>query len=401
MIDIYAGEERKVEILEEASAWAAAGIVTSEQLSAIEGLNRPRLTRVNWFFRLLLGVFTLVALGAAVALAGLVLNPRETAAGVLLILASVPLAVAADRWLITGKRLYRCGAEEAALAAAVGFAAVGVGILLHRTAPTSTTIGLVVRLVILAAASAAAVRYGNPWAALAAIVTLAGVPFDLRPLGWTAARALLAVLTAPAAFWSHRLLSLERQGRAPLLPGYRRCLEVVRGASLAILYLDGNSYVDAHPTFGVLLRAQSAASGPVWRTWLCALLTAALPVLGLWIGVRRRDRALLWFGGLSAVASLLTLKYFFHLGYLAQEITAAGAALATSGFLLTRWLRAGPAGERGGFAADRILDPKLYGFDLEAVAALQPLNVPQPPPPPGFQPGGGGFGGGGASGRFG
>jgi hypothetical protein len=75
---------------------------------------------------------------------------------------------------------------------------------------------------------------------------------------------------------------------------------------------------------------------------------------------------------------------------------------AAAAYLLMRWLRGGPDRQRGGFTAERVLDPKLYGFDLEALAAVQPV-VPGPAEAPGggFRPGGGGFGGGGASGGFG
>jgi hypothetical protein len=70
-------------------------------------------------------------------------------------------------------------------------------------------------------------------------------------------------------------------------------------------------------------------------------------------------------------------------------------------FGLLRWLRAGSMRCRGAFSAEPLLEPRLYGLDAEALAAIQPLapeaRVTQAE---GFQPGGGTFGGGGASGGY-
>jgi len=47
------------------------------------------------------------------------------------------------------------------------------------------------------------------------------------------------------------------------------------------------------------------------------------------------------------------------------------------------------------------LEPRLYGLDAEALAAIQPLApTAKAPGPEGFRPGGGSFGGGGASGGY-
>ena len=124
-----------------------------------------------------------------------------------------------------------------------------------------------------------------------------------------------------------------------------------------------------------------------------------MAVLGL--GIVRRDRALLWYGVFTAIASILTLKYFYHLGYLAEEVTIAGLALGGLAFALLRWLRNGTDRRRGAFTAEPLLEPRLYGLDAEALAAIQPLApTPKATDSGGFRPGGGEFGGGGASGRY-
>jgi hypothetical protein len=138
-----------------------------------------------------------------------------------------------------------------------------------------------------------------------------------------------------------------------------------------------------------------------WTDPFCAALTALLPVAALALAIGRRDRALLWFAVVSGILSVLTLKHYIHLGHLAEEVTAAGLVLAGLAFGLLRWLRTGADRRRGVFTAEPLLEPRLYGLDAEALAAMQPLApAPKTPAAEGFRPGGGGFGGGGATGGY-
>jgi hypothetical protein len=174
----------------------------------------------------------------------------------------------------------------------------------------------------------------------------------------------------------------------------------VRLAALAGIYLDVNLF--AHRLLWRDWLGWTPTAGAVsWSDPLCAVLTALLPATALVLGIFRRDRALLWYAIFAGTASILTLKYFLHLGYLAEEVTAAGLALVGLAFGLLRWLRTGADRRRGAFTAEPLLEPRLYGLDAEALAAMQPLApTPRTPAAEGFRPGGGGFGGGGATGGY-
>ena len=138
-----------------------------------------------------------------------------------------------------------------------------------------------------------------------------------------------------------------------------------------------------------------------WVDRTCTALTALIPAAALMLGIVRRDRALLWYGVFTGTASILTLKYFYHLGYLAEQLTIAGLVLGGLAFGLLRWLQSGPDRRRGAFTAEPLLEPRLYGLDTEALAAIQPLApTPKEDQSGGFRGGGGEFGGGGASGSY-
>jgi len=401
MIPLYAAGENRVAVVEEASRWEKAGLVSPAQFAAVRERYRPELGRVNLFIRILLALFTFVGVVALVALPAVILDVEEAGITVLFLLFAPLCAWVADRQLIHGRRLYRCGAEEMLLFLAVGFLALAVGIPAHDWGRGAERLGwFAAHGIVLAGATALALRYGYALAALGAVGALAALPFHLADAlhwhapGWT--RVALFLLLGAAGIWSH-----WRLGRRKALPrGYVWCLETVRLATLAGVYLDVNLF--AHRLLWKEWLGWTPTAGIVsWSDPFCATLTALLPAAALALGIVRRDRALLWYAVVAGTASILTLKYFLHLGYLAEEVTGAGLALAALAFGLMRWLRNGDDRRRGAFTAEPLLEPRLYGLDAEALAAMQPLApAPKAPAAEGFRTGGGGFGGGGASGGY-
>ncbi|MBE0617933.1 MAG: hypothetical protein IH608_08415, partial [Proteobacteria bacterium] len=205
MIPLYAAEEKRVEVVEEARRWAEAGLVSSAQFAAVRERYRPDLTRVNLFLRLLFAAFTAVAAVTLVALPAVVLDLEELGIAALLLVFAPLFAWFADRHLIAERRLYRCGAEEALLCLAVGFVALGVAIPSHEWGRAARTGGwLLAHGIALAGATALAVRYGYTLAALAAVGALAGLPFHVADaLDWRGTGlprvALFLLLAAVAA----------------------------------------------------------------------------------------------------------------------------------------------------------------------------------------------------------
>jgi hypothetical protein len=399
VIPLYDGEERAIEVLDEARRWTDAGILSPEQFAAVRERYRPSVKRVNFFLRVLFAVFTGKAAVALVALPVVWVGLGERPAAVLLLFAALLAAHLGDRVLIRERRFYRCGVEEALLGLALAFAAA-VPLLLFDGFGARWP-GLLSHLVVLGGAVWLALRYGYALAAFAAVVALGALPFHAshawRLYGPGAARVAAAFLLGGTAVLGHLRLA---RSRGSLPRGYVWCLETVRLASLLGLYLVSNSYLHReHWHFGPHLvdRAPWSLAGD----GVCAALTAVLPAGALAMGIRGRDRALLWFGALSAVASIVTLKYFFHLGYLAEELVLAGLLVGGVALGLIRWLGKGPDRRRGGFTAEPLLEPRLYGADFEALAAVQSV-APEPAPSAGggFRGGGGSFGGGGASSGF-
>ena len=135
---------------------------------------------------------------------------------VLFLLFAPLCAWVADRQLIHGRRLYRCGAEEMLLFMAVGFLALAIGISAHDWSQGAERLGwLAAHGIVLVGATLLAIRYGYALAALGAVAALAALPFHLaealhcyRP-GWS--RVILFLVLVTLGIWAQRRLG-QREG---------------------------------------------------------------------------------------------------------------------------------------------------------------------------------------------
>jgi uncharacterized membrane protein YgcG len=147
-------------------------------------------------------------------------------------------------------------------------------------------------------------------------------------------------------------------------------------------------------------RAAPPGGDLLWS--LAVAATALVPAVLLALGLRGRRYPLLLLGAGTAMASLVTLRYYVHLAPLWVVLVLSGAALAALVFALRRYLESGPKGERHGFTAAPLFQDPARQRWLEAGAAILTLSPEARPvhEEPKFEGGGGEFGGGGASGQF-
>jgi hypothetical protein len=194
------------------------------------------------------------------------------------------------------------------------------------------------------------------------------------------------------------LARLSESGRLP--PLHRIACALALGVGLAALYaavhlgsldshlLEEGPFTGSPP--GSILRGLSIAA------------TALVPAIYLGIGLRARRYVFLILGAGTAVASLVTLRYYVHLAPLWVVLTLSGAALIALVFALRRFLDSGAGKERYGYTAEPLFEEMEKRGMLEAGVAVLSLSPEARPvhQEPGFTGGGGSFGGGGASGEF-
>jgi hypothetical protein len=378
-----------------AGDWQRAGVIDGATRLAIEATVPDDRVRVGPVFRVLLFIFTVIAVSAGFGFLSLFFTMKNSGvlAGFALV-TGVILALATD-FQVVHLRRSEGGTEAATSLLAIGYLVGAAAWWVFETMDFDFRDGLPV--LCLAGAFLAAIaawRWGYPpyagAAAAAILIALARLPFGR--LLW------IALPLAAAPF----LLRLSESPRLP--PSHRASWTLVLGVALAGLY----AAVHLGSWEAQLVEEIGQAGVPPPRSdavwWLSVAATALVPIILLILGVRGRGRRypLLILGAGTAVVSLVTLRWYVHLAPLWVVITVSGALLVGLVLGLRRWLDAGPGRERGGFTAEPLFQDLARQRALEMGAAVLSFspdarNVHEEPK---FEGGGGQFGGGGSSAEF-
>jgi hypothetical protein len=225
----------------------------------------------------------------------------------------------------------------------------------------------------------AAVTFGTVLALLANVLLHAAFGQLLLPFAIMAASAALL-------YW------LEKQPAQPNYLYYRPSLLVLRTLALAVFYLAGNYLIVREGN--AKLVGGYGPSPQVPLTPVFYLFTAVVPLLYLYLGLRRHDRLVLLVGVLAVAFSIFTVRYYHALMPPEAAATLAGLVLTVLSLVALRYLRT----PRHGLTAAPN-DEATPHFNLESLVVAQTAHVPAAPEA-GFQFGGGQSGGGGADSSY-
>lgn len=382
--------DRMQAVREAARDWFRAGWIDESALQQIEGAYPDDRVRAGIAFRILFFVITLCALqGAAVLLYMLTRRPQEV--GVLALIAGVAGVFLTD--YMAGALKRRQGGIEAAFSVfAVMQLVLAMALINHDAWQGSFEAKLTLDLSWAALLClAAAWRWGYwPYSAVAALLLFLSV--SRLPYG----RLLWILIPLILYRWLTAGCDSPR-----LPPALRKCSAAFLTVCVLAFYAAGNLYsLDHHIVEFDRIFAKPAPDSTA--RWLAIALTATVPVVILYLGIRQRRRLFLNLGLLLGIVSLVTVRQYAHLAPLWLALTAGGLVLIVSALLLKRLLDSGKNTTRGGFTARQLLeDPKKQRAleVLASVAILTPETKPAQVKSE-FQGKGGEFGGGGASGDF-
>jgi hypothetical protein len=373
--------------------WASEGFISAPQYQCMEQETVCGLRRTNIFLRVVLFLFTLIIVVAAVALFFVTVQPSTQASGILLLFLAGG-AYAAAEFAVAQARLYRYGIEEALAACAAGFLAVGIQAAFFGSS-TSSGLGFLVP----AAGAAFSLwiwhRFELPYAVLAAMIFVVWVPAY-----WTSSHAVrhlvvalfyaAGLITLVAARFRHRFTYLD---------------DVYSNAEALLwlgIYLANNLQLSSVSQFGHWWGGPPALNEfprPFyWATWV---LTWCLPPMVLARGVRLKDRWIIAVGAIVALLTLVTNKPYLGWPRHTWDPILLGVLLMGVALFVRRWLTDGPGGIRRGFTARRLSgkDKVWMNTGATALGIVSPgIVMPRPEPASSnFHFGGGDSGGAGAS----
>lgn len=374
-------------IIKEARAWAKKKIITSNQLSGISDAYPATLYHPNIVIRLLIFIASLIGIGGVTGLLTLIVSDSgEPVIYVLMLLYGLGSWVALDRIVINLNQHYKSGLTEALLYHSMLF--VWVGLAGFSDFDTDAMWWLALPLLIIAT-----VRYLDLTSAVLGILVFAYLIFDtFYNLGgifqFIIPFVFLAVFTP--------LYFIIQAGRKKLaLHLWSDVLLMVEVISLLFIYAAGNYLVVRELTLN-LMYLELAEGEDIPYAWIFYGLTVLIPLLYLYVGIKKKDRVLLRVSLLVLAFSVFTFKYYYSLGHPEITITLAGVLLLATAFGLQHFLRS----IRNGYTRENLLDEKWGNTNAEAFVIAQTLGGNQAVEDTTSSGGGGEFGGGGSSESF-
>ncbi|HET9505719.1 MAG TPA: hypothetical protein VFO93_19395 [Hymenobacter sp.] len=382
-----------------AARWQRRGLLLPAQRAAIEAAYPIDYYQPALLLRVGLFVATLLSVGSALLALGVLGVHSGLVLGVLALAGSV----AGVEAVIKNARHYHSGVDMALLYSALlawnflilysfnkwlpyGYSHRDYGPHFWLTAP-GTWLHL---LLLLGPLLLALRRYADPVVAVATFGTALALLANMLLHGaWGRLLLPFETMAASAAL----LYWLEQQPARLSYLYYRPCLLVLRTLALAAFYLAGNYLIVREGN--ALLVGGYGPSPQVPLVPVFYVFTAVVPLLYLYLGLRRHDRLMLLVGVLAVAFSIFTVRYYRAL--MPPEVAASLAGLVLIGLALAalRYLRT----PRHGLTAAPD-DEAAPHFNLEALVVAQTASVPTAPATTGFQFGGGQSGGGGSESSF-
>lgn len=386
---------------DQAGRWHRQGLLSAGQHAAIEAAYPIEYYRPAWPVRV--GLFLFAWLGMALAGAFLAMvtysgsgdhDASPTAIGVLMTIGCLGLLW----WFIREQKSYYSGLDSALLYGGLGSAIGTLWYLFeaHHSqtsygaadSPLASTLLLSLTLGILLAA---VVYYADPLVAACAYVAAGLLVLALlASLPSGSPRAGILVLSGVAISFGAAALALHHYLRARVdADYYAPALLVLKVLALATIYLGGNYFVVRETGPAALAPTGQVPLAPVFYVF-----TAAVPLLYLYLGLRRADRVLLLLGLLALGFSLFTLRHYHSVMPPEWAATLGGLVLIGGVGFGLRYLRP----QRHRLTSEPDDEPRF--FNLESLVVAETAGGPTGPPAPGFAFGGGHSGGGGATGQF-
>lgn len=389
---------RNSSIVKKAKQWFSQQLILPEQMNSILKNYNTGFYSPNLFIKTGLFIFTFIGICAAAGFYSLFCvlidsNPQTGFFVFSCLLFSV-VCVFLLEYFIKNKAVYRAGVDECLLYTALGcvFSAFGI-IIDDGFEPLNNA--LLFCILVLPFLIAAIVRYADRLVtlALAVCLYLIFILFLLK-LGAIAKLILpfaLMIVSVPIYFWA------IKQKQKDAFFHWKKCIEIFECAALIVFYLAGNYFVIRECSsefFGIYLNEGEDIS----LAFLFYILTAIVPVLYIYYGLKQKNKTFLWIGLILIAAAVLTFKYYFSMGHPEITLTLAGIVLIIVSYSCIKLLKTPKYGitfeeepDEDNFLrsnAEALLIAQTYsGQHVEKQSA-------------GTEFGGGGFGGAGSGGNF-
>jgi hypothetical protein len=388
---------RNLQLRDVASELLENGQLTPLQYEQVEAVFPIAFKQSNVFVRVGLFLFTSLCIGFSIVLFGWItmsFSAHEKGIGVLCLISALMLT-ALNELFIRDRHWYRQGSDNALCYAALTCFIIGFGLAFEVREDSSRALLSFFFLAL------GAVRYGDPLLAFGSFyVLIMGVfnSFDEQEISYTMLPFVCAGIAVGIYFW------VKYASKQASLFYWKDCFTVLEIASLFVFYTSINYWTVAllfekSPIDQFLNSGEENLENNVQNglshsfSTLFIALTALVPLVYMFFGIKNKDRILWIMGGLGVASSVLTYRHYHSIMPIEWALTLAGMVFLALGYFLMHHLKT----PRNGF----VYAPERHknGF-IEALVVNQLTQQTSATPDDSVRYGGGDFGGGGASGDF-
>ncbi|MBT1705049.1 hypothetical protein [Chryseosolibacter indicus] len=378
---------QNLELVKDAKQWLKSGFISKEQYTAISETYKSQFYHPNFTIRILLFIATLVAISGVTGMLTLMVSSAgEDALAVIVLLYGFTAFFILDRIFIANYNHYKSGVTEAILYYACGLTIGGASWVADFDS-------LVVNLACIIILSFAAYRYLDILCTIGACLSVSYLIFDeCYEMGSAAQQSMpivFIIIFTPVALYVRRL---KKKEPAEL---WYNCLTAIEVLSLITIYAAGN-YLVVRELSTELMNLDLVEGENIPLAFVFYVLTVIIPILYLYLGIKKKDLVLLRVSLIVLAFSVFTFKYYYSLGYHEITLVVSGMILITIALALFKYLKT----FKNGYTANELLLEKWAGANPQAFIISQTLGDNRVTVDESFNGGGGGFGGGGASGSY-
>ena len=382
-------------VVSQSQLWFAKKLLSKDQIlmiirKYIVGFYLPK-----FFVRICLFVFTGIGVFTFYGLLGLLFSIFDTnnyaLAGFTFFYSLVCLFVLEIG--IKYRGIFRSGVDDFLLYAVISFMVVSVGIAIDYNFNLLgyNTIGIciVAELILVGAVLRFLDRLVTCLLVLNTYLIVFLMVLKIGPIAKQIMPFVLMVLSCPIYFYSKKVSRLEQSFF------WKQCLNVFEWISLIVFYLSGNYFVVRES--GVAFFELKLVQGQdIPFALFFYFFTANIPLVYVFLGLKNKDKGLLWVGLILVVIAALSFKHYFSLGHPEYVLSLAGLILIVIAYFSYKFLRIPRFGitiNEDAYSSD------FLKANVEALVIAQSLGNQTPSIAP-KEFGGGDFGGGGSGGRF-
>ena len=236
-------------------------------------------------------------------------------------------------YLIREKNIYNFGTDEALLYIGLVFLAIAIFLITDEIASDSPLLFFFAALPFIAFA---VMRYADRIATLALSFCVYAILFLLIMKIGDVAKLIMPF--ALMLFSAVLYFQCKKYKTKPELFYWSSCIELVEFIALLVFYTACNYFVIRESSVEFFnMNLQAGENIPL--AFVFYILTAGVPILYIYFGLKQKDKTLLWSGLVLLAASALTFKYYFSLGHPEIALTVAGIVLILVAYFAIKYFK--------------------------------------------------------------